>query len=343
MFRLINMGGTDLYVPHITPLLEKYFVMESYNSECTYDKNTCVFVITRPHESMHQYLEQGFKLIVANLWEARPYILVNEVEQYLSNILLIVGSKNPVNPGWQHILGVERWFWYHESLWQVNDSIFAEQQRYVPHRTNSKLFLMPIYRQKSFRNKLRDYLTEFLPQSIYSYVEAFENPKYLPVTKTPDPLWHRLFEPNWYDDSFFSLAVESAVDRLTNLDAERDGLRPEAYPCDTFITEKTYKPIANYHPFMVCGMTGTLQVLKDSGFQTFEHMFDESYDQVELFEDKIKIIYSNIKNFDVDSYNNPLTKEITLHNRNHFYNKEKILQGICNDLVDPILEFINAT
>jgi hypothetical protein len=341
------MGGTDLHVPHLTPILEKYFVIESYNAESTYDKNTCVFVITHLQESVYQYLEQGFKLIVANLWEARPYILVGEVEKYLNNVLLMVGSKNPKNPGWKNMIGVERWFWYNESLWHINDNIFAEQQKYIPSRTNSKLFLMPICRQKSFRNKLRDYLTEFLPQSIFSYVEAFENPQQLPILKTPTinqlASWHRLFEPLWYNDTFFTIAVESAVDRLTDLDAERNGLRPEAYPCDTFITEKTYKPIANYHPFMVCGMSGILQVLKDSGFQTFDHIFDESYDQVELFEDKMKIIYNNIKNFNIDSYNNPLTAEIVLHNHNHFYNKEKISQGVYIDLIEPMLEFINET
>ena len=58
-----------------------------------------------------------------------------------------------------------------------------------------------------------------------------------------------------------------------------------------FFTEKTFKPIAFQHPFMVFGMKGTLQFLKYLGFETYDHIFDESYDSLDFFK------FDNIKNF----------------------------------------------
>ena len=44
------------------------------------------------------------------------------------------------------------------------------------------------------------------------------------------------------------------------------------------ITEKPFKPIANFHPFLVLGNPGALAMLRDFGFQTFGEVFGESYD-----------------------------------------------------------------
>lgn len=47
----------------------------------------------------------------------------------------------------------------------------------------------------------------------------------------------------------------------------------------SFITEKTYKPIAFFMPFIMVGPPFTLQTLKEEGYQTFSKWWDESYDQ----------------------------------------------------------------
>ena len=46
-----------------------------------------------------------------------------------------------------------------------------------------------------------------------------------------------------------------------------------------FIDEKTYKPIHNYHPFIILGTPHCLKKLKEWGFKTFSTWIDESYDE----------------------------------------------------------------
>lgn len=46
-----------------------------------------------------------------------------------------------------------------------------------------------------------------------------------------------------------------------------------------FLSEKTFKPIANYHPFIVAGLPGSLAALRSIGYMTFSPFINESYDQ----------------------------------------------------------------
>lgn len=61
------------------------------------------------------------------------------------------------------------------------------------------------------------------------------------------------------------------------------------------LTEKIFKPIINFQPFIYVATKGSLQVLRDLGFKTFEPFIDESYDQ-ELDNDKrLLMAYEQIK------------------------------------------------
>jgi hypothetical protein len=64
-----------------------------------------------------------------------------------------------------------------------------------------------------------------------------------------------------YDQSWFSVATET-----------------EMRPRISRITEKSLKPLANFHPMLVLGNPGSLQMVRSYGFATFEEIFDESYD-----------------------------------------------------------------
>jgi hypothetical protein len=352
--RLIFFGGTDISVEYIFNILSKYFTIEGFDPSQTYDPTTCIFVVgdarqlrslNKTENDLVDYLDQGFKLIIPNTWEARPYFLLDKFKNHLDSILVILGCKNPFNTGWHNVIGVERWFWYNESLWCSTQNVQYHKDFYTPNRINNKLFFMPMKRQKPHRTRVREKLTEFLDQALWSYVEAWENPQSLPSpteslvkTSTPD----RMFEPSWYDETFFSLAVETAVDQVSDIKDEIAGLRPQGLACELFVTEKTFKPIAFQHPFLICGMKGTLKSLHDSGFETYDNLFDETYDQLDLFEDRLDIIYNNIKNFDQTKYYDPLTAAKIKHNHNHFYDQQRVIQGITQDLIEPMLEWCNG-
>lgn len=100
-----------------------------------------------------------------------------------------------------------------------------------------------------------------------------------------------------------------------------------------FFTEKTYKPIAIGHPFLVFGTAGTLEMFRNKGYETFPELFDESYD-TELDKSKrLEKIVNNLSN-DIDITN--VTIEKLRHNRSHFLqqssitsNKEHLENFLC--------------
>lgn len=57
-----------------------------------------------------------------------------------------------------------------------------------------------------------------------------------------------------------------------------------------FLTEKTFKPIAFKHPFLLITAPHTLEFLKSRGYKTFHPFIDESYDEVEDNMTRMKMI-----------------------------------------------------
>ena len=62
-----------------------------------------------------------------------------------------------------------------------------------------------------------------------------------------------------------------------------------------FISEKTWKPIWHFQPFIIVGRPYTLRYLKKLGFKTFDWLFDESYDDIEDDADRLRFIINEIK------------------------------------------------
>lgn len=213
----------------------------------------------------------------------------------------------------------KNWFWYRES----------EQYRalgyhnYTPDKTYSSRAFMPINLVKPARDQLVSELQPWLDEFIYSYKEIT-----LPMDlDKSNNLWTRYFNPLWYDSTYFSVVAETQVSPL------RLGR--------SFITEKTFKPVAFYHPFLILGYAGLLKDLKQQGFETFENLFDESYDTELDFNKRLKIIVENVKNFNKVSYNR-ITQEKLEHNHNLFFNEELITQRIKEEIVNPLLEYVNS-
>jgi hypothetical protein len=98
---------------------------------------------------------------------------------------------------------------------------------------------------------------------------------------------HELFGNTWgdaivnhrcYTDTWFSLVSETIFD----------------YPY-SFRTEKIYKPILMAHPFVVAANYGYLRDLRNVGFQTFDSIIDESYDQIDCPHARIKRIIETVR------------------------------------------------
>ena len=130
---------------------------------------------------------------------------------------------------------------------------------------------------------------------------------------------------HYYNRTNFELVVESNT-RHNNDDS-------------FFFTEKTFKPIALKHPFIILSNYNHLRNLHELGFKTFHNHIDESYDSKTDVNDRIDIIVRNLKALENNSstfYKE--TKYITEHNYNHI----QLLHGRWKlDLWNKLDEFWN--
>jgi hypothetical protein len=90
------------------------------------------------------------------------------------------------------------------------------------------------------------------------------------------------------------------------------------------ITEKTFKAIALEMPFVLVAPAGSLAYLREYGFQTFDSVFDESYDSETDDLRRIEKVTALLKSLDQMSVKqrheiHQACLPIVEHNYNHFY------------------------
>jgi len=137
-----------------------------------------------------------------------------------------------------------------------------------------------------------------------------------------------------YTKSYFSIVTETEF---------QDNIR--------FISEKTIKPIMQYHPFVLVGSPYTLRELKTYGFKTFSDFWDESYDEMESPNDRMIALFNLCKdliNKSKDDWDIMYKKMIPIlkHNRNLLleydekYVKEKVKENLIHLFNNPKLTYI---
>ena len=77
---------------------------------------------------------------------------------------------------------------------------------------------------------------------------------------------HAIIVPEHYTNSYCQIVLES------QFDVDQSG--------GAFLTEKTFKPIKHGQMFFIAGAQGSLQALRDLGYHTFDHLLDNSYDNI---------------------------------------------------------------
>ena len=98
------------------------------------------------------------------------------------------------------------------------------------------------------------------------------------------------------------------------------------YIDNDFISEKIWKPLYQFHPFIVVGRPHLLKYLRDIGFKTFDWLIDETYDIIEDNDLRMSMIIAEIKkinklssyeihtlihkNFDILEYNHNLLNKM---------------------------------
>ncbi len=110
----------------------------------------------------------------------------------------------------------------------------------------------------------------------------------------------------------------------------------------THLTEKTFKAIALEMPFVLVATAGSLEYLREYGFQTFADIFDESYDTETDDTLRVEKVIKLLK--DLDSLSAQERQQIhraclprVEHNYNHFYRG-----GFANVLWTELTDMLNG-
>lgn len=143
---------------------------------------------------------------------------------------------------------------------------------------------------------------------------------------------HELFGNTWgdaivnpqaYMDTCFSLVTETIFD----------------YPY-TFRTEKIWKPMIMCHPFVVAANAGYYRDLKNAGFQTFGHLIDESFDNLDNAQDRADAVVAAVKDICYNGASSFLTaaREVCKYNyhhlREHNAHERSLLPGNLRKYLD---------
>jgi hypothetical protein len=115
-----------------------------------------------------------------------------------------------------------------------------------------------------------------------------------------------------------------------------------------FISEKIFKPMAFRHAFVVHGTPGTIRYLHELGFETFDHIIDESYDneanyflRQQLIQTVLKNLYQNYST-GKSLFTDTISQQKIQHNYHNFYNVNKIDQMWNTEMIAHIREFVNT-
>lgn len=114
------------------------------------------------------------------------------------------------------------------------------------------------------------------------------------------------------------------------------------YSQDVFYTEKTWKAIANKHPFILVGPKHSLKYLKSLGYKTFSDFFDESYDDIENPTARLMTIVKlcrDIEDWDFNKKRNFFNESVNITEYNFnllksvYHNKKKLVLDHINPLM----------
>jgi hypothetical protein len=216
------------------------------------------------------------------------------------------------------IIKPDQWFLRaNESLWYK--ALGYDQYQRQPDIT--KTFLMLMNLQKAHRDAILKQID--LENSIYSYQGRGIPLNHLDSNLESGEIDQRYFNSDWYDSTNFSMVVESTL--------ISEPIGP---------TEKTWKPIAFRHPFILWGPAGYLNILHQQGFQTFDHIIDESYDSEQNSNRRLGMIIEQVKNMkDLALIDNETTKR-TAHNHNLFFDTEWSTRQFKQNLFLPLLDLL---
>jgi hypothetical protein len=130
-----------------------------------------------------------------------------------------------------------------------------------------------------------------------------------------------------YDRTYYSICCETIFQHPS----------PDRYqdPGPFFITEKTAKVLLGQRLFIMFGPQHTLKFLKELGFQTFDNVIDESYDNCTDASSRFKMAFDQVEYLSTIDPETVMrqTEQIRLHNYNHLYQYQKQTKNKMHQMI----------
>ena len=107
------------------------------------------------------------------------------------------------------------------------------------------------------------------------------------------------------------------------------------------ITEKPIKALMNFHPFIVLGNPGSLELLREYGFESYPQLFDEAYDAVADRRLRFEMVYREVERLcalpeaELDRLEHEVRETVIRNARRALVE----LPQVCHDRLDP--EFVS--
>ena len=326
-------GQQPNQIQHIVP---ENFEIKFFNPYQQYKPNTVFYYdLYGPyHDMISTHLDQGHRVIFDAKNEHYVhhhlhFVLYKFLQHPGQGCFIISGDAPDPLPG-VRIIATPYWYWIID---QTNLKRIGVDKHVRNWQINKKFFMsMSLHRQE--RDYLYDNLGDILNDSIHSYRHRGV---YLPNDvdcNQRNPAWQRFINLNWLDSTAFTLVVETFIvdGNITGFSLTQNN--------NFFLCEKTYKPLAAQHPLLMVSTQSNLAYMRSQGFESFPELFDESYDNMPDWQQRVDRIVEIVREFDVKSVDQPSIKEKMRHNQAHFFNQELTKKFALETIQQPMFDFV---
>lgn len=307
--------GTIITCPHVycndqEPLNFERYEQETFRSARDLDTINCVGL---PKMNLRDYPE--------DIWHSA--ILLHS-EQRSKNLQQYIDNKFVPVYYWSHAMIARDWFRGAEYLSTVKtatEKIFLVYNRAWSGTREYRLRFADLLIDNQLDQQCRMTVNAIEPELGIHYQQYnFKNSVWRPI--------HQL--ENYFDSNSITSCYSAEFDlddyACTDIEIVLETLFDDER---LHLTEKSLRPIACGQPFILAGTQGSLEYLRQYGFQTYSSVWSEHYDLIEDPEARMKEIVSvmtHISQWSPDERQHKLAQaqEIADFNRQHFFSNNFI-------------------
>lgn len=312
--------------------------VQYYQPGQRYDSSTVFYydLYGPNHDLIVGHLQQGYRVIFdaknEHYVHFRFHDLFLSFLQHPGQAMIVVSGHTARSIPGVAVVAVPAWYW----IMDCQHLRYFQLDQYLPRPQIQHAFLMTIEKQRPERDYLCDQLGDLLGKNLYSYRHRGV---YLPNDWHEDlgGPYQRYVNTDWLDATAFTLIVETYIDESA-VSGFSLTLNDRLFLC-----EKSYKPLACQHPFLMASTQGNLAYLRSQGFESFPELWDESYDLISDWRERMNCVANIARNFDVRQLENPRVREKCLHNSARFFDQDLVNQMTHDTVRRPILDWIHST